>query len=104
MIIELKLNPTLATERLLERRVDPETGETFPPDFQGNRNPKTGNTLVTRKDDNEEAIKKRIQWSLNESLPLIDTWEKAGFKTFRVDANQHIDEVFDDISAIILSL
>lgn len=89
--------------RILHRRVDPETGETFPENFIGNTNPKTGNPLVVRVDDNEEAVSKRIQWSINESLPLIDIWEKDGYTVHRIDANRDIEIVFADIYQIINS-
>lgn len=101
IILELKLDTEIAINRLLHRRIDPETGETFPENFEGNINPKTGNTLIVRKDDNKEAIEKRISWSISESLPLIETWKKDGFKAFSIESNKHIDEVFEEISNII---
>lgn len=104
VVIALDLDKDKAIERLLHRRIDPETGETFPENFSGNINPKTGNALVTRKDDNAEAIEKRIEWSLAESLPLIEIWKKDGYRVFHVDADRHIDDVFAEISHIITSL
>lgn len=104
IVIALDLEKKIAIERLLHRRVDPETGETFPEDFVGNINPKTGNTLVVRKDDNEEAIEKRISWSLAESLPIVENWKKSGIIVHHIDANRPIETVFKDINNIITSL
>ncbi len=104
VVICLDLSPEIAISRLLSRRIDPETGETFPEDFVWDINPKTGNTLIHRKDDTEEAIQNRIKWSLEESLPLINIWKKDNYEVFHIDANRHIDEVFEEISTLILSL
>lgn len=101
IVIELVLDSDTATKRLLERRIDPETGETFPTDFHGNINPKTGNTLTIRKDDNQEAITSRIKWSMEETLPLIDQWEKDGFIIHKINAHQDIETIFQKISQII---
>ena len=102
VVIELELDKNLAIERLLHRRIDPETGETFPESFEWNINPKTGNILTTREDDNREAIEKRISWSLNESLPLIEKWKKDGHFVHKINANQPIEKVFEEISNFIL--
>lgn len=101
-MIELELEKDLAIERLLHRRIDPETGETFPENFQGNVNPKTGNTLTTREDDNREAIEKRISWSLSESLPIIEKWKNDNHIVHKINANQPIEKVFEEISNFIL--
>lgn len=103
IIIQLVLDTETAMKRMLGRRVDIETGETFPEDFPGNTNPKTGNILTVRDDDTLEAIKTRIQWSIEEWLPLIDSWEKAWYHVEKIDADRSIDEVFSDISRIIVS-
>lgn len=100
-IICLELSEEKAIERLLHRRIDPETGETFPESFEGNINPKTGNTLIVRSDDTLDAIKKRISWTITESLPLIETWKNDGYNVHYIDADEPIDPVFEKISEII---
>lgn len=97
----LDLSEEKAIERLLHRRVDPETGETFPENFAGNINPKTGNTLIVRADDTLDVIKKRISWSLQESLPLIEKWKKEWYNVHHIDADNDIEVVFEKISQII---
>lgn len=104
IVIHLQLEKETAIHRLLHRRIDPETGETFGPDFSENINPRTGNMLTTRKDDTKEAIEKRISWSLQESLPLLDTWENDGLKIFHIPADASVDTVFERISHILSSL
>lgn len=103
IVICLELDKNIAIERLLHRRIDPETGEIFNEKIVGNINPNNWNKLITRKDDNIDAITKRIEWSINESLPLVKSWEKQWYKVYYIDADRDIDIVFDDISKIIYS-
>lgn len=102
LIIDLVLDPNLAIERILRRRIDPETGETFPADFPLSTNPKTGNTLIKRDDDQEEIIKNRIKWSIEESLPLIEVWKKDGYDVHHIDANRDMETIFKEITNIII--
>ena len=74
-VLYLELDEDTAVRRLCGRRIDPVTQETFPASYKGDKNPKTGNTLVVRADDTEDAIRKRIAWSISDTLPLLDTWE-----------------------------
>lgn len=103
IVICLDLDPENATNRLLHRRIDPETWETFPENFEGKINPKTGNELIIRKDDNLEAIKKRISWSMGESLPLVDIWKKDWYEVHHINANDDIEKIFQKIEHIIIS-
>lgn len=103
IVIHLHLEESIAIERLMHRRVDPITNEAFPPDFKWDINPKTGNTLIVRADDTLEGIKKRIQWSIDETLPLIDIWQEHGHAIHHIDASKSVDEVFAHISSLLSS-
>jgi adenylate kinase family enzyme len=70
------------------------TQETFPASYKWDKNLKTGNTLVVRADDTEDAIRKRIAWSISDTLPLLDTWEANWHKIHRIDADQSEEEIF----------
>jgi adenylate kinase len=87
-VLWLDLTEEKAIARLAGRRVDPITNETFPASFTGDVNPKTGNILITRSDDTPEAIKKRIAWSIGETLPLIEVWKRHNHIVHHVDADQ----------------
>lgn len=100
-VIYFELSEDMAVERLSGRRIDPVTQETFPASFAGDINPKTGNTLITRADDVPEAIRKRIAWSIADTLPLIDIWEKEWHTVYRLDASQREESVFTEIKKII---
>lgn len=103
IVICLDLDREIAINRLLHRKIDPETGEIFGQDFVWDINPKTWNKLIIRKDDNIEAITNRIEWSINETLPLVEVWKENGYQVFHLDANRDIEDIFDDISNIISS-
>jgi len=100
-VIYLELDEETAVHRLCVRRIDPVTQETFPASFVGDVNPKTGNTLVVRADDTEEAIRKRIAWSIADTLPLIQVWESHGHRVYKIDASQSEEEVFSQIQGIV---
>ncbi|GAB0175028.1 MAG: adenylate kinase [Candidatus Altimarinota bacterium] len=98
-VIYLELDEETAVKRLCGRRIDPVTQETFPASFTGDINPKTGNKLVTRDDDKEDAIRKRISWSISDTLPLLDVWREHGHTVHVINANQGEEEIFQDIEA-----
>jgi adenylate kinase family enzyme len=100
-VIYLDLDVETAVERLAGRRVDPVTSETFPASFTGDTNPKTGNKLITRVDDTPDAIRKRIAWSIADTLPLIEVWRDHGHKIFQISANQSEEAIFAEIEKIV---
>lgn len=100
-VIFLDLEKDVAIERLASRRIDPSNGMSFPADFEGDFSPFTGQKLVTREDDNEEAVLKRIQSFYHNTLPLIAEWAARGKRVYRIDASKTIDEVADMIEVII---
>ncbi len=101
IVIYLDLDVETAVARLGGRRIDPVTSETFPSSYEWETNPKTGNKLIVRVDDTEEAIRSRISWSIADTLPLIDTWESHGHRVYRIDASQSEEEIFAEISRVI---
>jgi adenylate kinase len=101
-VLYLELDEETAVKRLCGRRIDPETQETFPASFTGDTNPKTGNKLVTRDDDKEEAIRKRIAWSISDTLPLLGIWREHGHEVYTIDATQWEEEIFHDIETLAL--
>lgn len=100
-VLWLDLDEETAVKRLSGRRIDPVTSETFPSEFQGETNPKTGNTLITRTDDTPEAIRKRIAWSISDTLPLIEVWKRHGHTIYHIDASEWEDEIFAQIEKIL---
>lgn len=91
-------------KRLSGRRIDPETSETFPASFTSETNPKTGNVLITRTDDTPDAIRKRIAWSIADTLPLIEVWKRHGHRIYRVDAIETEEDIFTHVEKMIESV
>jgi len=81
--------------------MDPVTNETFPASFTGDTNPKTGNKLVTRADDTEDAIRKRIAWSISDTLPLLEVWREGGHSVYEIDADQSEGKIFAEVEKAI---
>ena len=100
-VLWLDLDEETAVKRLCGRRIDPITQETFPASYTGDTNPKTGNTLIVRADDTEEAIRKRIAWSIGDTLPLIEVWKKHDHAVYRIDANQSEEEIFGEVEKVL---
>ena len=101
VVIFLDLEKEIAIERLANRRIDPTNGMSFPADFQGDFSPFTGVKLVTRDDDNKDAVLRRIRGFYHNTLPLIAEWAARGKRVYRIDASKTIDEVADTIEVII---
>lgn len=49
-----------------------------------------------RDDDNEEVLRKRFHTYLNETMPIVEFYEKQG-RVKRINAMQTIDEVFTEV-------
>jgi len=85
-----------AMKRLLGRMYNPKTGETFPAGTEVD--PKTGDKLIRRSDDEENAIKQRIKEFYEKTLPVVELYEKEG-RLIKINANQPIQEVTKEIIA-----
>lgn len=57
---------------------------------------KCSGELYQRPDDKEETIRERLKVYFAQTLPLLEYYEKKG-KLLRVNGNQHIDQVGNDI-------
>ncbi|GAA0597134.1 adenylate kinase [Virgibacillus siamensis] len=91
-------------ERLTGRRICPTCGATYhviynPPKEEGKCD-KDGSELVQREDDQEETVKNRLDVNLKQAQPLLDYYKEKGYLV-KVDGDQEIDRVFQDIQAKI---
>ena len=83
-----------AMKRLLWRMYNPKTGETFP--AWTTIDPKTGDKLVRRSDDEENAIKQRIKEFYEKTLPVVELYQQE-WRLIKINANQPIEEVTKEI-------
>lgn len=93
-VILFKLDEKNATNRLLWRMYDSETGDTFP--SWTLINPKNWNILIKRHDDNEEAILNRINAFYEITLPITEIF-KQEWKLIEINANQSVEAVFSEL-------
>jgi len=49
-----------------------------------------------RNDDNPETIKKRFNTHINETIPVVNSYDQRG-KVVKIDANRSVEEVWEDV-------
>jgi len=93
-VVLFELPREKAEKRLLGRKYNPKTGETFLSTF--NYDPKTGDKLETRKDDNEASIKQRIDEFYQKTMPVVEEYEKEG-RLIKINADNCIEWVTKEL-------
>ncbi len=91
VVIHLHVDYTKIIERLTGRRVCPVCGTLYslsskPPKVDGICD-KDGGRLITREDDSEPVIRRRLEEYARLTRPLLEYFEKAGAPTFEVDGS-----------------
>ncbi|PJC36606.1 hypothetical protein CO046_04870 [Candidatus Peregrinibacteria bacterium CG_4_9_14_0_2_um_filter_53_11] len=84
-----------AENRLINRRVCSVCKIVYPHSYPAPRC-ECGGELVTRTDDNAEAIKIRLDIFESETLPVIKAWENQG-SVINIDASKTIEEVTKEV-------
>ncbi len=93
-VIFFNLSEEKAKQRLLGRMFNSTTGETFP--YGTKIDPKTGEKLIHRSDDNEESILKRIEEYTTKTLPILEL-QKKEWRVLEINADQSVEEVAKEI-------
>jgi adenylate kinase len=93
-VVLFELSREKAEKRLLGRKYNPKTGETFLSTF--NYDPKTWDKLEVRKDDNEDSIKQRIEEFYKKTLPVIEEYEKE-WRLIKINADNCIEGVTKEL-------
>ncbi|VEU23550.1 DEKNAAC104646 [Brettanomyces naardenensis] len=98
--VELKIDDELLVARITGRLVHPPSGRSYhklfnPPKVEG-KDDITGEPLVQRSDDNEEALKKRLLTYHKQTEPIVEYYKKTGIWA-GVDASQAPEQVWKDI-------
>lgn len=91
-------------QRLSGRRICRDCGAAYhviynPPKTEGVCD-KCGGELYQREDDQEEAVKKRLEVNMEQQQPLLDFYHERGYLQ-TINGNQNIDEVFQDINRLL---
>jgi len=92
-------------KRLTARRICPECNKIYNLYFNPPKNDNVcddcGIKLITRDDDKEEVIKKRIQVYKESTYPLVEYYSKKGI-LHRIDGEGKAEEIEERIKSIIL--
>lgn len=88
--------------RIVGRRMDPETGEIYHVSFKPPP-PELSNRLVQRKDDNEETVRMRLAAYHNQTKPLGDWYGNMGILS-TVDGTGTIQEVSQSVANAVRNL
>ena len=94
-VVSIQVPDDSIVRRIVGRRMDPETGEIFHVDFKPA--PKSiSNRLIQRKDDNESTVRNRLKAYHEQTSPLASWYENQGI-LIKVDGEQTIKQVGDEI-------
>lgn len=110
LVLALEVPDEVLTERICGRWVHKESGRSYHvkfakpvsladgavPSEETMRDDETGDALMQRADDTEEALTKRLQGYHEQTVPILAHYEPAGVVS-RVDANTKPDEVWGSI-------
>ena len=102
-IILVDISAKEAFDRLTKRRICKECGRLIPwvGDFKKIKEcDKCGGELITRDDDNIEAIEARLDYYTKDVEPAIDYYEKQG-KLIKVNGEKSIEDVYHDVKKAI---
>ena len=97
-VVDFQLSREEVVKRLSGRRLCPSTGRSYhiifnPPKVEG-KDDETGEDLIQRPDDREDAIVHRLEVYDAQTAPLIDYYKKKGLIR-DVDASAKPSDVFD---------
>lgn len=106
-VVEIDVPREILIERLSGRRVCDTCGtvyqpQTSPPEVDGICD-RDGGRLVQRDDDQPEAIARRLALYDRQTAPLLSFYGNRDL-VFKVDGNQSVDAVADDIDRVLANL
>ena len=102
VVISIDVPDEAIVERIVGRRMDPETGMIYHIRF----NPPPTDVsarVVQRKDDTEDTVRNRLLAYYEQTAPLADWYNQRGVLV-KIDGNRSIEEVGSAIEAAISSL
>ena len=96
VLLEIKKETALL--RLTTRRICEKCKNVYPADYKKDECELCGGKLITRTDDNPEAIKTRLEAFENETIPAIKLYED---KLIKINAEPHINEVAETAYSVL---
>ena len=98
-VISIEVSDEHIVNRIVGRRMDPETGEIYHVSFK-TPPPEIEHRLIQRKDDNEETVRMRLSSYHEQTKPLGDWYMEKGI-LHAVEGTGSIEEVAGSISKIL---
>ena len=107
-VINIEVNPESLLERLSGRFICRTCGATYhkvfnPTKVEGTCDNCQGHDFYQREDDKSEKVAYRINLQMESIRPILDYYEERGL-LHRVDGQQAIDKVYEDIRQILSSV
>ncbi|WP_413734830.1 adenylate kinase [Sodalis sp. RH21] len=108
-VLEFAVPDELIIDRIVGRRVHAPSGRVYhvkfnPPKHEG-KDDVTGEPLTTRKDDQEETVRKRLVEYHQQTAPLIGYYQKeadAGNTQYRkIDGTQKVSAISEELAKIL---
>ena len=96
-VISIEIPDDEIVERIVGRRMDPETGDIYHIKFKP-ASDKIQSRLIQRKDDNESTVRNRLAAYHVQTAPLADWYDERGLLS-RVDGTRSITDVGNDIAS-----
>lgn len=100
MVISIQVPDEAIVERIVGRRMDPETGEIYHIKFKPAPS-EISSRLIQRKDDNEDAVRTRLSAYHSQTSPLAEWYLQRGILK-SVNGNQAMGDVQDEISLLLV--
>lgn len=102
VVINIDVDLKKIEHRIVGRRSCSACGNSFHVHFIGDAKlcPNCGGVLITRKDDNAETVRERLDVYQKQTTPLIDYYRKQN-KLVSVDGDKEIIEVFEQIVKVL---
>ena len=95
VVISIEVPDESIVDRIVGRRMDPETGDIYHIKF--NPAPESiAHRLIQRKDDNESTVRTRLSAYHEQTSPLASWYESQGL-LIKINGNRSIKKVGDDI-------
>ncbi len=101
-VVSIEVPDDSSVERIVGRRMDPETGEIY--HIQFNPAPESiKDRLIQRKDDNELTVRNRLKSYHKQTSPLAIWYENQGL-LIKINGEQDIKKVGDEIISKLSSI
>ncbi|MEK9739267.1 MAG: nucleoside monophosphate kinase, partial [Euryarchaeota archaeon] len=98
-VISIEVPDDAIVERIVGRRMDPDTGAIYHVTFKP-APPEITERLIQRPDDTEETVRSRLEAYHAQTAPLADWYSERGL-LITIDGNASIDQVGESVEAAV---